>query len=66
MIPVTIWYRKNHETGIYEHNHIENASPEDFEPIPIDDYQKRSWSGAKWNAKEGFLTDDYKLIIKEN
>lgn len=66
MIPVTIWYRKNRKTGEYEHNHIENGSPEDLFPTPINEDQRKAWSGASWNAKGGFLTDDYKLIVKED
>ena len=65
MIPVTIWLRKNRKTGEYEHNHIDEQDPEDFFPVPINEEQKKAWSGASWNAKAGFLTDDYKLIIRE-
>lgn len=64
MIPVSVWYRKNRETKQYDFNHIDNDPPQDFEPIPINDYQKKAWKGCSWICKEGFLNDNFVLTVK--
>ncbi len=51
---ITVWERSNkQDDGSFgwEHNHISDGYSEDqAEPTPMNDYQKKSWKGAKWRS----------------
>jgi len=58
MKPVTVWFRLSHKTNRYEHNHIEDGHIVAGEPTPLNDYQKKAWSGCKWEYAHRFITDE--------
>jgi hypothetical protein len=60
---ITVWFRLNHETDDFEHNHIENDHVFGSEPVPLNDYQRKAWKGCKWQYEHRFITEDYILVF---
>lgn len=52
---ITVWHKLNPQTGEYEFNHICMGFDGSQAPIPIGDFQEKSWKGAKWKSVEGTL-----------
>jgi len=61
--PVTVWFKLNHKTDDFEHNHIEDGHVFAPAPIPISEEQKRAWKGAKWEYEHRYITHEGVLVF---
>lgn len=54
---ITVWQRLNKNSGIFEHNHIEDGLSDREAPVAISDHQMNCWKGAVWKKLKGQLVN---------
>ncbi len=57
-LPITVWYRDQHDDKGFQFNHISDGfNPSATEPIAVSKEQKTVWKGAFWDKEEAYLQD---------